>query len=369
MTVSICIIAYNEEKAIGGLLSQVKKQTYPHAKTEVVLVDGGSEDNTKQILEHFKQENHDYIQVQVLDNPKRSQASGWNVAICHAVGDIIIRVDAHAEIPSDFIEQNVRLMQLGENVCGGSRPTKILEPTPFKETLFLAEESMFGSSIAGYRRKTEQDKQYVSSLFHGAYRREVFEKVGGFNESLGRTEDNELHYRIRQAGYQICQGKDIVSYQYIRGTLGSMLKQKFGNGKWIGLTVGVCPQCLSIFHFVPFCFVLAILIGTVLSVIGAGTGLWILSLPLIALACVYGLADLAMTVTAILSAKKKQISQLLLPFIFFMLHVAYGVGTVVGLLSMPFWKAKLDGSAERRIQEIQNCVKQNSGKVNLEEDE
>ena len=360
MTVSLCIISYNEENVIGELLAMVKNQTYSHHKTEIILVDGCSEDNTKQILLDFAENNrNDYINVQVLENPERSQASGWNKAISNAVGDIIIRVDAHAEIPNDFIEQNVKLIQSGESVCGGARPNKINDPTPFKEMLFLAESSMFGSSFAGYRRKNAEEKKYVSSLFHGAYRREVFEKVGGFNEDLGRTEDNELHYRIRQAGYQICQGSNIVSYQHIRGTLGAMLRQKYGNGKWIGLTVGVCPQCLSIFHFVPFCFVLAIIVGILLYVCGSVFSLWWLSLPLIALSILYVTADLLMTITAIIPSKKN-ISQLLLPFIFLILHLSYGIGTLVGLLKMPFWKSRLDGSAQRKIEEVKKCVKENS---------
>lgn len=360
MTVSLCIISYNEENAIGELLNMVKSQTYPHHKTEVVLVDGCSEDNTKQILFDFAEKNkNDYINIKVLENQERSQASNWNKAICNAVGDIIIRVDAHAEIPQDFIEQNVKLIKSGEYICGGARPNKINNPTPFKEMLFLAESSMFGSSIAGYRRENTEKKKYVSSLFHGAYRREVFENVGGFNEDLGRTEDNELHYRIRQAGYQICQGSDIISYQHIRGTLSTMLSQKYGNGKWIGLTVGVCPQCLSVFHFVPFCFVLAIILGTLMCILGNIFGLWQLSLPLIALGLLYLTADLIMTVTAVIPSKK-HISQILLPSVFFLLHLSYGMGTLIGLLKMPFWKSHLDGSAQRKIEEVKKCVKENT---------
>ncbi len=357
MTVSLCIISYNEETVIKGLLNQVSNQSYPKKKTELVLVDSGSEDHTKQILSDFMTENrNDYMNIIVLDNPDKSQAAGWNTAVCGAAGDIIIRVDAHAEIPENFIEENVKLIQSGESVCGGARPNKIYDPTPMKEMLFLAETSMFGSSIAGYRRKNEEEKKYVSSVFHAAYRREVFETVGGFNEDLGRTEDNEFHYRVRCAGYKICQGKNIISYQYIRGTLGSMIRQKYGNGKWIGLTLGVCPKCLSIFHFVPFCFVLAVLAGAALCITGLLTGIGWFSLFLIFLAAVYGAANLVMSITAVIPSEK-HLSQLLLPIVFLILHLSYGIGTLVGMICLPFWKSCLDGSAQRRIEEVKQKVR------------
>ena len=114
----------------------------------------------------------------MVDNPKKVLAPGWNNAITHSTGDIIIRVDAHAEIPPEFVENNVRHHEEGEMVTGGARPNIIDGSTPFKQTLLMAESSVFGSSAADFRRNGK--KRYVRSIFHGAYRREVFEKVGLF---------------------------------------------------------------------------------------------------------------------------------------------------------------------------------------------
>ncbi len=369
MTVSLCIIAYNEESSLDALLKQVKAQTYPCDKLELVFVDSCSEDNTKQIFTDFRDNNKDnYIDIKVLDNPKKSQAAGWNTAIKSAMGDVIIRLDAHAEIPENFVENNVKLIQSGEDVCGGARPNKIDSPTPVKEMLFLAESSMFGSSVAGYRRKNSE-KKYVDSVFHGAYKREVFEKTGGFNENLGRTEDNELHYRIRKAGYKICQGSNIISYQHIRGDMSSMLKQKYGNGKWIGLTLGVCYECLSAFHFVPFFFVLILICSLLLFVSGFITGnLWMIT-PFLMLMSVYLAADIIMTLAAIIGSEKKHMVQFLLPFVFFLLHLSYGWGTIVGIVKMPFWKRKLGSDAEEEIENVRNCVIRNSKERSAEVDE
>lgn len=360
MTVSLCIIAYNEERSLPRLLEQVTAQSFPHEQTELVFVDSCSEDGTKQLFESFADEHKDeYIAVQVLDNPKKNQAAGWNTAIKAAVGDVIIRVDAHAEIPDDFIESNMKLIESGEDVCGGARPSIVDDPTPVREMLFLAESSMFGSSAAGYRRKSGE-KKYVNSVFHGAYRREVFEKVGGFNEDLGRTEDNELHYRIRQAGYKICQGSDIVSYQHIRASLSSMLSQKYANGKWIGLTLGVCYQCLSSFHLVPFYFVFMLICFLMLFVSGFITGHFWMLIPFLILMGAYIFAALVMTAAAIIKAEKKHPLQLLLPAVFFLLHISYGWGTIVGIVKMPFWKSKLGSSAKEEIENVRECVRNNT---------
>ena len=190
---------------------------------------------------------------------------------------------------------------------------------------------MFGSSIAPYRKG--HHKTYVKSVFHGAYRKEVFQKAGLFNENLGRTEDNEMHYRIRKAGYRIIYSPEIVSYQNIRNSWSKMLKQKYGNGYWIGLTLGVCPQCFSFYHFVPLLFILSIL----LTVIGAAVGC---AVPFCILSIVYLIVNLLMSLLAI-KKQKFYCQYLVLPVIFFSLHIAYGFGTLVGIIKMPFWRKKV----------------------------
>lgn len=327
MKVSFCVIAYNEEKTLHSLFSDIRNQDYPHELMEVILVDGNSEDNTKSIMKKFTVEKNGFFRVLVLDNPKRKQASGWNVAIESAEGDIIIRVDAHASVPRDFVSKNVACIKSGEYVCGGQRPNIIDEKTPWKETLLIAESSMFGSSIAPYRRNI--GKVYVKSMFHAAYRKEVFDKVGLFNEDLGRTEDNEMHYRMRKAGYKLCFDSDIISYQHTRTTLLKMLKQKYGNGYWVGLTAGICPKCLSIFHFVPVIFIFSIIFSCLLAVVGY-------KLLLLIVAISYLLAAIIMTGLSVKNEGYFKYS-LLLPFIFLLLHLSYGVGTLVGIINIPLW--------------------------------
>lgn len=328
--VSFCVIAYNEEKNLESLFSDIRNQDYPHDKMEVVFVDAMSTDRTKELMQRFADENNGFWRVIVLNNPKKIQAAGWNVAIKEAKGDIILRIDAHTLIPSQFVSNCVKSIESGEWVTGGPRPNIVEKDTPWKRTLLLAEKSMFGSSIASYRQSKE--KKYVKSVFHGAYRKEVFDKAGLFNEDLGRTEDNEMHYRIRKAGYKICYDPQIISYQHTRGTWCGLLHQKYGNGYWIGLTLGVCPKCFSIYHFVPLIFVLAILFCSLLTVFGFS---FLLKLLVIS----YVVANLAMSLLAV-SGEKKYGYYVLLPIIFLSLHLAYGIGTLVGIISMPLWKKR-----------------------------
>lgn len=328
MIISVCVVAYNEERALPDLLECIKSQDYPHDKIEVVLIDSMSDDTTKTIMKRFSDENKDFKNIQVLDNPGKKQAMGWNVAIKNYRGDAILRVDAHASIPFDFVRKNVEVLESGEFVSGGIRPNIIQEKTSWKETLLLAESSMFGSSAASYRRS--EKKSYVKSVFHGAYKREVFDNVGGFDEQLGRTEDNEIHYRIRKAGYKICYSPDIISYQHTRSTLKGMLKQKYGNGYWVALTLKVCPGCLSFYHFVPLCFVVGIIGVSILKAIGYPFFSYLMW-------GMYWLCAVLMSFIAV-KGQKKNLYQLSLPILFFLLHVSYGIGSLVGMMKLPFWK-------------------------------
>lgn len=349
MLVSICIIANNEEQFLPIIFEKIKAQSYPHDKTEIIFVDNLSTDKTRGMMVEFALENKDdYNGIYVYDSPKNLQATAWNTALINANGDVIIRLDAHSSIPPGFVSTNVKHIQEGEDVCGGGRPNKVLNKNSWSLALLAAEQNMFGG-IAGKYRRVQTEKEYLSSVFHGAYRKEVFANIGGFNENLGRTEDNEFHYRLRQAGYKIACFPDIVSYQYIRNSFSAMLKQKFSNGYWVGLTLGVCKGCLSLFYFAPLVLLLAYLMCGVLCCFSV---YW----PLILLTTVYMLFNLLNTVPAFWS-KKVYATFLLLPLIFPFLHIAYGIGSLIGIIKMPFWKRKLTDDAEKSIEKVRQCFK------------
>ena len=250
-----------------------------------------------------------------------------NVGIKAARGECILKVDCHSHITDNFIENNVKIIEEGEDVCGGPRPNIIENADNFSKTLLLVEENMFGSGIADYRKKTT--KKYVSSVFQGMYKKSIFDKIGLLDEKVGRVEDNELHYRIRKNGYKIRYSNDILSYQYTRPTLKRMLKQKYSNGYWIGKVSHVYPKAFSIFHFVPLAFVLAIIFSLCM--------IPITSIFIILLSSVYFLFTILITIMTIIN-NKFNITILLMPIILFLIHVYYGVGTLVGLIKGFSWK-------------------------------
>ena len=323
MIVSFAIVAYNEEKTLPRLLADLKGQDYPHEKIQVLLIDSMSTDGTWKIMEDFARENRDFQQVLVLKNPGKNIPCGHNVALDHYTGDALIRVDAHASCPAEFIRKNVEVLQSGEMVCGGRRPNIIDEPTPWKQTLLTAEQSMFGSSIAPYRNGSK--KTYTKSLFCGMYRREVYDTVGRYDERLPRTEDNDMTYRVRQAGYKLCFCPDILFYQHTRNSLGKMLRQKYLNGYWIGRTMAINPGCFSLFHFVPFAFVMGILLTTALA---------LLDFPWLSLLMWGAYGALVVGISVLEITRKPLLTNLALPVLFLLLHVSYGAGTFVGLVKM-----------------------------------
>lgn len=324
LTLSICVVAYNEESFLPNLLEDIKLQKYPHEHTEIVLVNSMSTDDTRRIMEDFANSNTEFYAVQVLDNPKKTQAAGWNVAISGATGDVIARIDAHTKLPAEYSKRVMEEIERGEDVVGGVRPCVIENETAWGKVLLETENSLFGSSINKSRRS--QEKTYVKTMFHAAYRKEVFEKVGLFNESLLRTEDNEMHYRIREAGYKLCYDPSIVSYQYARSNLKRMLKQKYGNGKWVGITLKVCPGCLSLYHFVPFCFLLGIIATTAFAFFG----LWQLAALMWGAYLLFTLLSMAIV---IINGDGNRWT-FCMPILFLILHLDYGAGTAIGLLTM-----------------------------------
>ena len=327
MLVSVIIGLLNEEKYLPKLIEDFKRQTYPHKNIELIFIDGMSTDKSWEILNDFENKVNDFYDIKLLKNPKRILSAGMNIGIQNSTGNLLLKVDCHSHLTDDFIKNNIKIINEGEYVCGGPRPNIIENSNNFKNTLLLVEENLFGSGIASYRKKS--DKKYVNSVFQGMYRKEVFEKCGLLNESVGRVEDNELHYRIRNNGYKIRYSNDILSYQYTRPTLRGMVKQKYSNGYWIGKVSHIYSKAFSIFHFVPVVFVSSIIFSLLL--------LFVTNFFILTLAIVYFLFTVLVTILTMLN-NKFNLTLLLMPILLFLIHFSYGLGTLIGLLKGFSWK-------------------------------
>jgi len=325
--VTFIIVARNEGKSLPRLLHDLLSQDYPVEKLELLFIDSKSTDQTKTLMTSFLEE-HLECDGKIFDNDGVSLACGWNVALENATGDIIGRVDGHGSIPADFISNNVERILQGEKIVGGT--TQYREPkSEWSEVLGIAERSAFGGSTASFRRKGEL--RYVDTLAYAFYSKDVFDEVGRYNECLGRTEDNEMHYRMRSAGYKFCFDPNITSTHECRSTLRHMIKQKIYNGLWVGLTLCVQPRCFSYRHFVPLLFVLAIIFCLFMLVVGA---IW----PIIILFTTYMSVSIYFTIASIVGSETKKTFKLFfIPLVFLLCHVAYGLGTLCGIMSIPFF--------------------------------
>lgn len=328
MKVSFVVIALNSASTLPALFECLKSQTYPHKKIEVILVDGLSSDDTKNQMKQFASDN-DFGRTVILDNPGKTLPCGWNVALDVVQGDAVLRVDAHTTFPPEFVSLNVTDLDKGEDICGGKVISVPADKTRWSVTINEAENSMFGGSFAAFRHA--ETAQYVSTAAFAIYRKEVFDKVGRYNEQLTRTEDNEMHYRMKQAGYKFYYDPRIVSYRETRATLGKLLKQKYLNGYWIGRTMGVEPRCFSLYHFIPFAFVAAIIISLIIGFFG-------ISWPAKTLWIAYAAVNILMTGMAVIGCKDRNVDFICLPVMFLLLHIWYGIGTFVGLLKMVILK-------------------------------
>ena len=321
MKISFIIVAFNAAGSLNALLEDLLAQTIPHEQIEALLVDSASTDATRAIMLDFAKATP--FEVKVLDNPKRWLASGINVALAAATGDAIIRLDAHARIPKDFLENNLRALARGEDIVGGC----VLGGAPsgaWESVLRTVDTSRFCGGAAPFRNGGEA--RYVDTLAYALYRREVYDQVGLYDERLRRTEDNDMHYRMRRAGYRFYFSPDIVSYHAARATMRGQLRQKWGNGYWIGRTMRIQPRCFAPRHLIPALFVLALLCCLLLLPFSA----W----PLLLLLSAYLACDLVFAVRGALSQESGRLLALLtLPVLFPAVHVVYGVGTLAGLLS------------------------------------
>ncbi len=325
------IVARNEGRYLPDAFADFLAQDYPRGRIEFLFVDGVSRDDSLKQAEAFKAAHKD-VDFVILTNPKLTLASGWNVALARAKGRIILRIDAHARMPADFIRRNIEAVSEGHEIVGGPAITKRYPDGLLPEFIAIAEASRFGGSAAAFRNQGRAG--YIDTLAFAAYKREVFVNAGGYNEMLDRTEDNEIHYRMARAGYRFWFDPKIRSEYFPRRTLGGLLNQKFGNGYSVAIASAISPGCFRLRHFVPFIFFAALCGAAVLALAAPG--------PFYLLLAVYFGTALFFTAKAVEREPARIILlSVFMPLLFLAVHCSYGSGTLCGILTLPFKWNKL----------------------------
>lgn len=319
--ISIIIPVYNEEKYILKCLESLENQTYNLKYIEVIVVDGQSTDKTKSIIEEFN--NISQIDIRVVSNPNRTAPYAMNIGIREATGNIIIRIDGHAYMEKDFVEQCVLALEKHKSVVcvGGSIIT--INENSIGESIALAMSSPFGVGDAKFRYS--QEEVLVDTLAFGAYRKEVFKKVGLFDEELVRNQDDEFNFRVIKSGEKILLNPKIKSYYYGRTSIKKLFKQYFQYGYWKVRVGQKHKQVTSVRQLVPFAFVMSL---SVLSIASLFNKMFLMML--IAEICLYSMFLIVFSIKVSHKAKKMK-NVFSLPIIFLTLHSSYGIGYMLGI--------------------------------------
>ena len=329
--VAVVIPTLNEEKFIACCLDSVIAQSYPFNDMDVMVVDGGSKDRTKDIVEEYKRK---YQNIRFLNNPGRIQSIAFNIGVHSSDAPYIVRLDAHATYNHRYIEKCIEKFSANAEVLGcapefvgnvgGVWNIRPQHSGLIAESSAILNQSRFGIGGAAFR--VGAPAGFVDTVPFGCFPRKVLEKIGGMREDLPRGEDNEFNSRIRKAGYKIYLDPEIVCSYFSRDTLRTNMKQMYANGESIGHLFYVDKDSVGIRHLIPLLFVGSILCGVALAFV------WLpFFYALLVELCLYFTCDL---LASILAAKEHGWKYLLPLFVmFFCVHISYGWGTIVGLFT------------------------------------
>lgn len=321
--VSVVVPCLDEAVSIEACLTSLIAGDYPNDWVEILVVDGGSSDGTRQLVEQMGQQ---YPLIRLLTNPCGMTSAGLNIGIQAASGDIILITSAHARYSKGYISRSVSALEVNAADCVGGPVTALPSASGIvAEAIAMALSCRFGVGNARFRVSSQPGR--VDTVAYGAYRREVFARIGLFDERLVRNQDIEFNYRLRRAGGKIYMAPEIRSYYCCRASLAGLWKQSFQNGKWNVYTVALVGRSLSWRHFAPLGFVTGLF----------GSGLLALRLP--TFGWLFGGITTSYIVSAVIAALRTSGgrhagSRALLPLVFLVLHLSYGLGSLWGIVTL-----------------------------------
>jgi succinoglycan biosynthesis protein ExoA len=274
-TISFVVAAYNEEAAIGECVRSLLAQDYPAERIEVAVVDGGSTDRTREIVAAIAAVDP---RVKLLANPARIAASAFNIGVAATTGELISLASAHSRTDPDYAAVLADAFRMsGAALVGGSDNALPGGPGAMAQAIARAASSPLGLGSAKAHYSSQPG--WIDTAHPGAYRRELFAEIGGFDESLVRNQDDELHLRARLAGHRMWFEPRLHSRCQTRATLRALWRQYFQYGWWRAITVHKHRRVASARHLAPAALVAGLAAGPVLAAAAGGRrrlllGLW-----------------------------------------------------------------------------------------------
>lgn len=330
--VSVIIPCRNEAKFIAPCLDSILAQDYPHDKLEVLVVDGMSSDGTRAIVQEYHQR---YEFIKLIDNPGQITPKALNLGVSNSRGEIIAIMGAHTEYASDYLTQCVRVLEeTGADNVGGPARTKAR--SYLQQAIAIGFETPF--AVGGSRSHSQDYEGEIDTVTYGCYRREVFDKIGYFDEELVRNQDDEFNFRLRKAGGKIWQSPAIKSWYYPRDTLKGLFRQYIQYGYWKVRVIQKHKMPAAIRHVIPGAFVLALLATGILGIF--------CKIMRMLLVTILGLYLLVTVKAAIDACYKHKVWKYcwIMPLVIMTYHFGYGWGFLKGIWD--FVIKKRGGSAK-----------------------
>jgi glycosyltransferase involved in cell wall biosynthesis len=317
LAVTVIMPVRNEGPHMRDSLEGVLRQETAPDAFEVLVVDGRSTDETREIV---RQTIASHPNVRLLDNPGRIVPTAMNVGLAEARGEFIVRVDGHCMLEPGYIRGAIDTLRRGgsEGVGGSMVATG---QGFWGEAIAVATSTPFG--VGGARFHYSDEEGEADTVYLGAYRRDYLRQIGGYDPVFVRNQDDELNYRIRARGGRVFYTPRMRAIYQVRKSLRLLFRQYFQYGLWKVPMYRKTRHPVQPRHLVPATFVLSLLVPLIL----APWAPWILWLPAGAIV----LHLLAGTVFA-LRSRPLRLSGLGMPLVFLTLHVAYGSGFLIGTL-------------------------------------
>ena len=323
--ISVVIPVRNEEPHIASVLDALLAQDYPVDRFEVFVVDGHSTDNTREVVESYAKR---YKNIRLYSNPKYLSSAARNIGIRESQGDIILIVDGHCLIDNPAMLANVdhAMRKPGVFALGRPQPQFLENANQTQLAIAMARHSPVGHHPDSFIYSDQP--QIVPAISTAvAYRREVFDQIGLFDERFDACEDCELNYRFDQSGMNCYFTPDIAVRYKPRSSIFGLCKQMFRYGRGRIRLAKKHPQSFSWKMFLPTLLILGIVIGGVGACFSQMIALAWFSVLALYILLILGLESVRLSIV-----NRFPLGLILFPIIFLTIHLASGFGEIIEIV-------------------------------------